>query len=199
MNKRLVIGCLLGSLLSPLANAQFAAPPDPAGDASPGGASQQQSAYSNVTTRFDGVEVDIKRLIQDPANDGSVRLVFQLANSSDTDRRMLFTGPKSTLIDELGNTYEAAETVGVAACKNKDKWVPDATWCSRKYGNVATRLAPSVPVTVMVKFKPAKGFSEELAKMSRTVSLRARLAHYSDDFKQKKTADIIVNNIPFPR
>lgn len=60
-------------------------------------------------------------------------------------------------------------------------------------------LAPSVPVTVAIKFKAAEGFSEELANMSKSVSLRSRLAHYGEGFKDGKTADIIVNDIPFPR
>lgn len=112
---------------------------------------------------------------------------------------MLFLGPISTLIDEFGNVYAAMETVGVEHCAYKRDWHSDVGWCAKKYGAVATRLAPKVPVTVAIKFKPADGYSEELAKMSQTVSLRSRLAHYTDDFKDGKTADIIVNNIPFPR
>jgi hypothetical protein len=68
------------------------------------------------------------------------------------------------------------------------------------FGKIATRLAPSVPVTVAIKFKAAEGFSEELAKMSKSVSLRSRLGHYGEAaHNDGKTADIIVNNIPFPR
>ena len=37
-----------------------------------------------------------------------VRLVFQLSNTADKDRRILFTGPRTTLIDELGNVLVAA-------------------------------------------------------------------------------------------
>lgn len=143
--------------------------------------------------------MQVKRLIKDPAGDGSIRLIFQLSNSSDKDRRFLFLGPISSLIDEFGNVYQAADTVGVEICYRKRDWHSDVKYCAKYYGAIATRLAPKVPVTVAIIFKPADGYSEELAQQSQTVSLRSRLGHYGDDFKDGKTADIIVNDIPFPR
>jgi hypothetical protein len=190
----LILSCLAIST----ANAQFASP-DKAGDPGSSATVGQRTPFTNVTTKFDGIEVQVKRLIRDPANDGTIRLVFLLANSSDADRRMLFLAPTSTLVDELGNVYEAFDTVGVEACIYRKAWYSDVKWCAKQFGKIATRLAPSVPVTVAIKFKPTKGYSEELAKMSKTVSLRSRLAHYDDKLQDGKTADIIVNNIPFPR
>jgi TolB-like protein len=160
----------------------------------------KQGPFANVTTSFDGINVQVQRLVRDPAGDGSIRLIFLLSNSSDEDRRMLFLGPVTTLIDELGNVYSAVDTVGVESCKGgRGEWNPDVQWCNTNFGKVATRLAPGVPVTVSIKFKPTDGYSKELAQMSQTVSLRSRLAHYTDDRKDGKTADIIVNSIPFPR
>lgn len=190
-----LVGCLL---ISSTADAQFA-PSEPPAQGGSNAAFGQQGLFSNVTTSFDGINVQVKKLILDPAGDGSIRLMFLLSNSSDKDRRMLFLGPITTLIDELGNVYTAVKTVGVEWCNQGDKWYTDVQWCGRERGEVATRLAPKVPVTVAIIFKPANGYSEELAQQSQTVSLRSRLAHYGDDFKDGKTADIIVNDIPFPR
>ena len=63
----------------------------------------------------------------------------------------------------------------------------------------ATRLAPNLPVTVAVKFVPGNGYSKELAELSNTASLRSRIAHYANDLSDGKTADIIINDLPFPR
>ena len=57
------------------------------------GAFGQQDSFSNVTTSFDGIDVQVKRLIKDPAGDGSVTLDFSTVESADKDRRMLFVGP----------------------------------------------------------------------------------------------------------
>lgn len=181
------------------ANAQFTPPDQSQQQSGANPAFGQQAPFSNITTKFDGIEVLVSRLLRDPTSDGAIRLVFQLKNSSDKDRRMLFLGPVATLVDEMGNTYEAIDTVGIEPCIYNHKWYPEVKWCADQFGNIATRLAPDVPVTVAIRFKPASGYSEELAKMSNGVSLRARLAHYSDELKEGKTADIIVNNIPFPR
>lgn len=159
----------------------------------------QSGSFANVTTTFDGIEVKIKRLIRDPAGDDAVRLIFSVANNADKERRMLFIGPQSTLVDELGNVYFAQQTIGIDHCVSGSKWYADVNWCGRNRAPVlATRLAKGVPVTVAIRYKPGKDYSEELAKMSASVSLRARIAHYADDLSDGKSADIIVNNIPFP-
>lgn len=165
-------------------------------DAGGGG---QAAPFSNVTTSFDGISVNVRRLVADPTADGAVRLIFQLSNTADKDRRILFTGPRTTLIDELGNVLVATETVGIEACMNYGDWPTDMGWCGRNRGAIATRLAPNVPVTVAVKFVPGSGYSKELAELSNTASLRSRIAHYANDLSDGKTADIIINDLPFPR
>ncbi|MCA0871439.1 hypothetical protein LCL97_11425 [Seohaeicola saemankumensis] len=163
------------------------------------GALGQQNSFSNVTTSFDGIDVQVRRLIEDPAGNGAVRLILLLTSTADKDRRLLFVGPATSLIDELGNVYVANSSVGIEICRYNHDWSPDFDWCRRDQGNIATRLASGVPVTVALMFQPNDAYSEELAKLSQTVSLRSRLAHYSDDLSEGKTADIIVNDIPFPR
>ena len=165
-------------------------------DAGGGG---QAAPFSNVTTSFDGISVNVRRLVADPTADGAVRLIFQLSNTADKDRRILFTGPRTTLIDELGNVLVATETVGIEACLYNRDWYIDMSWCGRNRGAIATRLAPNVPVTVAVKFVPGSGYSKELAELSNTASLRSRIAHYANDLSDGKTADIIINDLPFPR
>jgi len=159
----------------------------------------QAAPFSNVTSTFDGISVNVRRLVADPTADGAVRLIFQLSNTADKDRRILFTGPRTTLIDELGNVLVATETVGVEACMSNRNWEIDMHWCGRVRGDIATRLAPNVPVTVAVMFVPGDGYSKELAELSNTASLRSRIAHYANDLSDGKTADIIINDLPFPR
>jgi hypothetical protein len=196
--RRILIAATLSCIVISTASAQFA-PSDKSAAPGSNPMTGQQTPFSNITTKFDGIEVQVKRLIKDPTEDGAIRLIFLLSNSSKEDRRMLFLGPHTTLVDELGNVYNAGDTVGVEPCIYSNRWYEDVNWCGRSFGKVATRLAPSVPVTVAIKFKAAEGFSEELAKMSKTVSLRSRIGHYGEAFKDGKTADIIVNDIPFPR
>ena len=67
-------------------------------------------------------------------------------------------------------------------------------------GEIATRTALRCPGDRCDHVSSRQiGYSEELAEQSQTVSLRSRLGHYADDFNDGKTADIIVNDIPFPR
>ena len=189
----ILVTCLCASA----ATAQFTAEQGVTGG-NPASAGQQ-SDFSNVTTSFDGIDVKVKRLIEDPARDGSLRLILLLTSTAKEDRRLLFVGPATSLIDELGNVYIANHSVGVEICDYPNKWSDDYERCANRSGNLATRLAPGVPVTVALILSPSEGYSAELAKLSTTVSLRSRLAHYSNDLQNGKTADIIVNDIPIPR
>jgi hypothetical protein len=167
-----------------------------------GGAFAQQDSFSNVTTSFDGIDVNVMRLIKDPAGDDMVRLILQLTSTSNDERRLLFTSPATTLIDELGNVYVGVQSAGVEICGSSGRiWNQDSEGCRISNSNreKATRLAPGVPVMVSMIFKPTDDFSADLAQMSQTVSLRSRIAYYPDDFSETTTADIIVNNIPSPR
>lgn len=163
------------------------------------GAFGQQDSFSNVTTSFEGIDVQVRRLLEDPAGDGTVRLILLLTNSSDKDRRLHMVAPVTSLIDELGNVYLATQSIGVEPCLYREQWHDNYSWCRTDQGKFATRLAPGVPVTVALLFRPNENYSEELANLSQTVSLRSRIAYYSDDLSEGNTADIIVNNIPFPR
>lgn len=198
MYLKVILAAMLASTIGSGALAQFSGSNE-GGQQPTTGAFGQQDSFSNVTTSFDGIDVQVRRLIEDPAGNGAVRLILLLTSTADKDRRLLFVGPATSLIDELGNVYVANSSVGVEICRYNRGWTPDFDWCRRDQGNIATRLAPGVPVTVALMFQPNDGYSEELAKMSQTVSLRSRLAHYSDDLSEGKTADIIVNDIPFPR
>lgn len=163
------------------------------------GAFGQQDSFSNVTTSFDGIDVQVMRLIKDPAGDGAVRLILRLTSTADEDRRLLFVAPTTTLIDELGNEYKAVDAVGVEICGDR-RWDRDLDWCRAYNGEIATRIAPAVPVTVALMFRPSdENYSKELADMSQTVSLRSRIGYFPNDFSSATSADIIVNDIPFPR
>lgn len=181
-----------------LAQAQFAAGNDGTAPNAGGAAFGQQDSFSNVTTSFDGIDVNVMRLIEDPAGDGSLRLILRLTSTADDDRRLLFVGPPTSLIDELGNVYMAVDSVGVEICRYNNQWYTGTSWCRSNQGNVATRLAPGVPVTVAMRFQPNADFAEDLAALSQTVSLRSRIAHFPNDLSSESEADIIVNGIPKP-
>ena len=198
MYLKVILAAMWASTIGSGALAQFSGSND-SGQQPTTGAFGQQDSFSNVTTSFDGIDVQVRRLIEDPAGNGAVRLILLLTSTADKDRRLLFVGPATSLIDELGNVYVANSSVGVEICRYNGQWTDNSDWCRRDQGNIATRLAPGVPVTVALTLQPNEAYSEELAKMSQTVSLRSRLAHYSDDLAEGKTADIIVNDIPFPR
>lgn len=198
MYLKVLLAAIVATTIGSGAFAQFSGSND-SGQQPTTGAFGQQDSFSNVTTSFDGIDVQVRRLIEDPAGNGALRLILLLTSTADKDRRLLFVGPATSLIDELGNVYVANSSVGVEICRYNRQWTDNSDWCRRDQGNIATRLAPGVPVTVALTLQPNEAYSEELAKMSQTVSLRSRLAHYSDDLAEGKTADIIVNNIPFPR
>lgn len=139
IGRRLLIAGALSCTVLSTANAQFA----PSGKSGAPGSNPmagQHTPFSNITTKFDGIEVQVKRLIKDPTEDGAIRLVFLLSNSSKVDRRMLFLGPHTTLVDELGNVYNAVNTVGVEPCTYRKKWHADINWCGKSFGKVATVL-----------------------------------------------------------
>lgn len=198
MYLKVLLATIVATTIGSGAFAQFSGSND-SGQQPTTGAFGQQDSFSNVTTSFDGIDVQVRRLIEDPAGNGALRLILLLTSTADKDRRLLFVGPATSLIDELGNVYVANSSVGVEICRYNRKWTDESEWCRQNQGKIATRLAPGVPVTVALTLQPNEAYSEELAKMSQTVSLRSRLAHYSDDLAEGKTADIIVNDIPFPR
>lgn len=103
------------------------------------------------------------------------------------------------MIDDFGNVLRATSTVGIEACMSNRRWSNDSGWCARNRGNIATRLAPNIPVTVAIRFAPGDSYSRELAAQSMTASLRSRITHYANDLSDGKTADIIINDLPFPR
>jgi hypothetical protein len=165
-----------------------------------GTATNGVSSFQNVTTTFDGISVDLRALVKDPAGGGALRLVLLLTHSSDKERRLLFVGPEASLIDSMGNVYIATEAVGVEACISSRRWrATDTAWCVENNQFPTTRLAPGVPVTVALTLQPTEGFSQELADMSTSVSLRLRIAHYSEDLSSHATADIVINDIPTPQ
>ena len=163
-----------------------------------GGAFVQEDSFTNVTTSFDGIDVNVMRLIADPAGGGSLRLVLRLTSTASEDRRLLFVGPPTSLIDELGNVYMGVDAVGVEICRYRDQWYTGTDWCRENNGNIATRLAPGVPVTVAMRFQPTADFAQELADLSETVSLRSRIAYFPNDLSANDEADIVINGIPTP-
>lgn len=159
----------------------------------------QSTEFANVTTTFDGVEFRLLRLIREPKDKSKLRLVAQLVNVGDSDRWIAFILPYPALVDELGNYYAVTinpvknnsngkvAVTGVDACYDYGQWTEDVRNCT--YGNESTsgtRLAPSVPVTVMVGFEPSTdgNYDASLALMATFVGLNLHFAMSAKQLNQ---------------
>lgn len=148
---------------------------------------------------FDGLDVQILRLIRDPNVENGFRLVMRVTNTAKEERRLLFVRPAASLTDDMGNVYLAADSSGVLICASRANWDIDLNACRQNRGEAATRLAQGVPVTVSARFAPGEGFAKDLAEISSNVSLRARVGSIANDFKTATSIDIVVNDIPLPQ
>lgn len=166
------------------------------------GSSAQQgapTATAALSLSVDSMDIKVLRIVKDPSAEGAVRLITRVSNTADKDRRILFVGPQASLIDDLGNVLAAVDTVGIEHCSYQRKWYPELGWCAGQYKDIATKLTPGLAVTVAFIFQPSSPYAKDLADLSQSYSLRARVAHYSDDMTEPKSADIIINDVPLPK
>lgn len=195
LRKTLALAALAASFTLGGASAQLSG-----GGANAPAAAAALGEFENATTSFDGVKVQVVRLVKEPDAENDVRLILRLTNTAKEERRLLFVTPATRLIDEMGNEYIGRAATGVRICMSNQVWDASLDDCRRYHSSYATRLAPDVPVTASMIFTPASsGFAKELADLSETVSLHSRIGFFSPDFSKASPADVIVNGIPFPR
>lgn len=169
-----------------------------AGGSSASAGIKQQS--DNVVTDFDGLVIKVNRLIMDPATEGSFRLILAVTDTSDQPRRIAFIQPAAVLLDDVGNSYTATAVSGLHICAHSKAWDLDLNNCVGYGKDDTTKLTPNLPTPVVLTFVPSSnGYSKELADIAAAVSLRARLAYYSVDFKTRNYADIVINGIQLPK
>lgn len=199
MNIKIV--CLSAFLICPtLATAQMA---------SNGGTTQpadtnafgQSASFSNATTTFDGITLNLTRLITDPTEGNMYRMVGTLQKSEESEAEILLFTPKPVLLDELGNALEISAITGVAACRHTRDWHTKQRDCGYpENAQTASKLAPNVPVPFSIGFKPSEtSYNEELAALSNTVTARLHFIYSLDGFKSLQVAEVVIPNIPLPR
>ncbi len=219
MRRTIALLVAFGLLATTTASAQFVDNGGEAGSADTS-AFGQANSFSNLTTKFDGVEFQLQRLIRDPKDKTKLRMIAQLINTGDSDRWISFILPFPELVDELGNRYPiginavennsngAPAVAGVDGCYEYGQWSDDVRECA---GQSATRLAPGVPVILMIGFEPAdeNSYDASLAAMATFAGLNLRFAVSAADMAGLKgnTSDIesaisvhqvIVPQVPMP-
>lgn len=170
-------------------------------------ASAEVSPYQNSTTKFRNVEFTITQLINTPNDRTGYRLVAQLTNTGRSDMWVQYLAPQPEIIDDMGNTYLLDRSYGIEACREHSGggWTSYISRCTVGFNaNLSTRLAPGVPVTTVLEFRPTEatsGFDDNLAELATSITLTLRLALSADEFSSEDSIDAhksIVPNIPIP-
>ncbi|WP_375230758.1 hypothetical protein [Roseobacter sp. S98] len=157
----------------------------------------QSEPFKNVTTSFDGIELNLTRLIADPSADSMYRIVGTLTNSGSSEAEVQFFKPMPILVDELGNVLEISAHTGIDPCRSGSSWSSSTSSCGQAS---ASRLAPNIPVTFSVGFAPSeKNYSAELAELSNTVTARIHFAYTLDKFKSVEVSEVVIPGIPLPQ
>ena len=184
----------------------------------------QASEFSNVTTTFDGIELQVLRLIREPSDAGKFRLVGQFVSSNSDSRWILMYAKGPRLVDDLGNEYWITSWSGIDACREDEKedfkwWrdladcagTPSRTRASNNDGR-STLVAQDVPANFSMLFAPiddpAQGvFDPDLSKLATSVtasfSFVVALKNFDDLEKEVNegmtTYQVVVPSIPVPQ
>ena len=172
----------------------------------------QAAEFSNVTTTFDGVELQILRLIRDPKDKSKLRLIGQIVNGNPDNRWIQLFVPFPNLTDEMGNEYFVDMWTGVDACRSGPKekyyWRDDLRYDCPGDG-VLTLLAQNLPVTISISFVPSDSgtFDAELASIATTLNASLSFVVATGDLTQMVNVDrdtylstyqVVVPQIPVP-
>ncbi|MCZ8017193.1 MAG: hypothetical protein O9274_15930 [Limnobacter sp.] len=165
----------------------------------------QSGPLSNATTTFDGIDFRVQRIIRDPKDLSKLRIVAEILNSGQDDRWAYLFRPAPNLIDELGNVYVTEKVAGINACFRSlhSDWVDEVFRCGSKGGFI--RLAPNVPVAVMIAFTPAgeDGYDSELAKLATFASASLNFVVSTNDTSVQSEdefrASVNLHNVTVPQ
>ena len=161
----------------------------------------QGEPFHNVTTQFDGIKFNLRRLINNPGGETALRLVATLENTGQKDAEIFAFYPAPTLIDELGNMLATVSFTGVAQCEWNGRLTNDLQTCAHSQ-NIpnSSLLAANVPIPVSFVFSPAENqYEPELAALSNTVTARLHFAYTLDGFETVMMKEVVIPNIPLPQ
>ena len=211
VRKNIAILAACSVLVATAASGQFVENGGQAGSADTS-AFGQASEFSNVTTQFDGVELQLQRLIRDPKDKSRLKMIGRLVNTGTEDRWIFLFFPPPKLIDELGNEYAAESWTGVDACRDASK--RDGGWFDELGGCQAgdfpmVLLSPGLPNTVMISFGPSEAgnYDQDLATLATYLDASLSFAVSGQDVMNMQWDDaeaalsshrVIVPQIPMP-
>ena len=189
-------------------NAQFVDNGGQAGSADTS-AFGQSTQFANITTNFDGVDLQVQRLIRDPKDKSTLRLIGQIVNTNSDSRWIQLFLPFPKLTDELGNEYMVQMWTGVDACRDNKKedyrWRDDIRNDCPGDG-ASTLLAPSLPVTFSISFVPSDSgtFDSDLASIAKYLNVSLSLILATGDltylsYDEKKTKVFCADQFPFAK
>lgn len=159
-----------------------------------------QNQADNVTDTFAGLTIQIQRLIRDPQHENGYRLILRVIETDTTGRRVAWVQPAATVVDDMGNIYQANQSTGVPICRHREIWDVDTGYCAYHNGGTPVILTPSQPMQTVMLFVPAEnGFAAELASLASTASFKARVAIYSADMSTNSYHDVVINGIALPQ
>jgi len=184
--------------LSGTASAQFVdsdATETPKGNS--GGVADQAD---NTTDTFEGVTIQVQRVVAIPSNDHALRVLLRVIESDDTGRRIAFVSPQGTLVDELGNIYGLVSSTGVNICERSRDWDLDFKGCPYYSSGIPVKMTTSQPIQVSATFEPlGDDFSAELAGVAETAALQLRFGLYSNNLEEITFADAVINAVALPQ
>ncbi|MCZ8017194.1 MAG: hypothetical protein O9274_15940 [Limnobacter sp.] len=222
MHKGVAILGTIGFFAATAASGQFVDNGGAAGSADTS-AFGQASEFSNVTTTFDGIELQILRLIREPSDASKLRLVGQLVSSNSEPRWVQMYDRRPRLVDDLGNTYILMSWSGIDACRSGE--IEDFYWWTSlgecagpqfktmvvNNDGASALVAQNVPVAFSMIFSPidpAEGlFDTDLAKLATSVTATLSFAVAVKNFTEleKESSEglsahqVVVPRIPVPQ
>lgn len=158
--------------------------------------------YANVTTRFEGISFNLKRLLRDPEQPEKFRMIAEIVGEKG-EKEILYILPAPALVDDLGNLYSADLMTGVDACRRfaayDANWVADPSFCS-SYGNPArfARLSPGIGRTSMLRFAPSDRYNTELALIATQFELRLHFVVATPGQDLFTTHEVVLTGISKP-
>lgn len=184
----------------------------------------QSTEFSNVTTTFDGIELQVLRLIREPSDPSKLRLVGQFISANSEPRWIQMYGSYPRLLDDLGNEYVVTSWSGIDACREREKselrWWRELAECAGEFqqNNVSnqnsgesTLVAQDVPVAFSLVFAPANPeqglFEKDLAALSTSLTASFSFVVAIKNFsvlekrvnKDMAAYQVVVPSIPVPQ
>ena len=101
----------------------------------------------------------------------SISIVLKITNVKKTPMRVLFVGPRPSIIDDAAEFSEATEVKGISVCNafGRDFYNDNPQVCTNMNRSNWTTLSPNFPVNVLFSFKSDKSFSSKELSLTSTI------------------------------